>query len=167
MVAFLSLKREAHCAYHSYRKVGFVRVPTSSPALLETEPYRPWVVRHIRYLIHDASEAEGLAQETFILAYRQHETLLDPAALESWHYRIETHTCTDRLLQRERASLPVLRTIWCCNTAGLLIDNSILRRWSRSRRRVLWVSIVSALAILRPMCQALSPDGSQRLRPHF
>ena len=76
----------------------------SSPPLLETEQYRPRVVRYIRYLIHDASEAEDLAQETFIRAYRQQETLRDPAALESWLYRIATHICIDRLRQRARTT---------------------------------------------------------------
>ena len=80
--------------------VGSVRMPASSPPLLETEQHRPRVVRYIRYLIHDASEAEDLAQETFIRAYRQQETLRDPAALESWLYRIATHICIDRLRQR-------------------------------------------------------------------
>ena len=74
----------------------------SSPPLLETEQYRPRVVRFIRYLVHDASEAEDLAQETFIRAYSQQGTLRDPAALESWLYRIATHICIDRLRQRVR-----------------------------------------------------------------
>ncbi len=56
-------------------------MPASSPTLLETEPYRPRIVRYIRYLIHDASEAEDLAQEIFIRAYRQQETLRDPGRL--------------------------------------------------------------------------------------
>jgi RNA polymerase sigma-70 factor (ECF subfamily) len=79
-------------------------MPASSPPLLETEPYRPRIIRYIRYLIHDASEAEDLAQETFIRAYRQQETLRDPAALESWLYRIATHICIDRMRQRARAT---------------------------------------------------------------
>ena len=77
-------------------------MPASSPPLLEIEQYRPRIVRYIRYLIHDASEAEDLAQETFIRAYRQQETLRDPAALESWLYRIATHICIDRLRQRAK-----------------------------------------------------------------
>lgn len=77
-------------------------MPTSSPPPLETEPYRPRIVRYLRYLVRDASEAEDLAQETFIRAYRQQETLRDPAALESWLYRIATHICIDRMRQRAR-----------------------------------------------------------------
>lgn len=77
-------------------------MPASSPPLLEIEQYRPRVVRYIRYLVHDPSEAEDLAQETFIRAFRQRETLRDPAALESWLYRIATHICIDRLRQRAK-----------------------------------------------------------------
>jgi RNA polymerase sigma-70 factor (ECF subfamily) len=79
-------------------------MPATSPPFLETEQYRPRVVRYIRYLIRDVSETEDLAQETFIRAYRQQETLRDPAALESWLYRIATHICIDRLRQRARTT---------------------------------------------------------------
>jgi RNA polymerase sigma-70 factor, ECF subfamily len=79
-------------------------MPASSSPLLETEQYRPRIVRYIRYLIRDASEAEDLAQETFIRAYRQQETLRDPVALESWLYRIATHISIDRLRQRARTT---------------------------------------------------------------
>lgn len=77
-------------------------MPASSPPLLEIEQYRPRIIRYIRYLIHDPSEAEDLAQETFIRAYRQQRTLRDPAALESWLYRIATHICIDRPRQRAK-----------------------------------------------------------------
>ena len=63
-----------------------MRMPTSSPPLLETEPYRARVARYIRYLVHDASDAEDLTQETFMRAYYQQGTLRNPAALESWLY---------------------------------------------------------------------------------
>ena len=81
-----------------------MRMPTSSPPLLETEPYRARVARYIRYLVHDASDAEDLTQETFMRAYHQQGTLRDPAALESWLYRIATHICIDRLRQRARTT---------------------------------------------------------------
>ena len=81
-----------------------MRMPTSSPPLLETEPYRARVARYIRYLVHDASDAEDLTQETFMRAYHQQGTLRNPAALESWLYRIATHICIDRLRQRARTT---------------------------------------------------------------
>jgi RNA polymerase sigma-70 factor (ECF subfamily) len=79
-------------------------MPASSDSLLDTEQYRPRIVRYIRNLLHDASEAEDLAQETFIRARSQQATLRNPSALESWLYRIATHICIDRLRQRNKAN---------------------------------------------------------------
>ena len=77
-------------------------MPTSLSPSQETEQYRVVVTRYIRYLIRDAGEAEDLAQETLIKAYRLRSTLRDPAALESWLYQIATHMSIDRLRQRAR-----------------------------------------------------------------
>jgi RNA polymerase sigma-70 factor (ECF subfamily) len=79
-------------------------MPASSSSLLESEAYRPRLIRYGRHLLHNAAEAEDLAQETLIRAYRQQATLHDPAALESWLYRIATHICIDRLRQRARTT---------------------------------------------------------------
>ncbi len=56
---------------------------TPSPTVDEMEVYRPALTRYLQYLVRDASEAEDLAQETFVRAYRQRSTLRDPAALAS------------------------------------------------------------------------------------
>jgi RNA polymerase sigma-70 factor, ECF subfamily len=79
-------------------------MPASSDTPLDTEQYRARIVRYIRYLLHDASEAEDLAQETFIRVHSQLATLRNASALESWLYRIATHICLDRLRQRTRSS---------------------------------------------------------------
>ncbi len=70
----------------------------------EFEQYRAAVTRYIRYLIRDATEAEDLAQEAFIRAHRQRDTLRDPGALESWLYRIATHVSIDRMRQCAKAA---------------------------------------------------------------
>jgi RNA polymerase sigma-70 factor, ECF subfamily len=67
------------------------------------ERYRDPVTRYIRYLIRNAAEAEDLAQEVFLRAHRQLQTLRDPAALESWLYQIATHVSIDRMRQRAKA----------------------------------------------------------------
>ena len=74
----------------------------------EAEQYRPVVTRYIRYLIRNSAEAEDLAQETFLRAHQQRETLRDPAALESWLYRIATHVSIDRMRQRARSATRTL-----------------------------------------------------------
>ena len=68
------------------------------------ERYRAPVTRYIRYLVRDAGEAEDLAQETFLRAHRQRDTLRDPAALENWLYQIATHLSIDRMRQRAKAA---------------------------------------------------------------
>jgi RNA polymerase sigma factor (sigma-70 family) len=77
-------------------------MPASLSPSQETEQYRARVTRYIRYLVHDTGEAEDLAQETLLKAYRLRNTLRDPAALESWLYQIATHMSIDRLRQRAR-----------------------------------------------------------------
>jgi len=75
----------------------------SSPTVDEIEQHRPAVTRYIRYLVHDAADAEDIAQETLLRAHRQRTSLRDPAALASWLYQIATHVSIDRLRQRARA----------------------------------------------------------------
>jgi len=77
---------------------------TFPPSSNELERYRSAVTRYISYLVRDATEAEDLAQEAFIRAYRQRDTLRDPAALESWLYKIATHVSIDRMRQRVKAA---------------------------------------------------------------
>jgi RNA polymerase sigma-70 factor (ECF subfamily) len=74
-----------------------------SPAIDEVERYRRPITRYLRYLIRNAAEAEDLAQEVFLRAHRQADTLRDPAAFESWLYQIATHVSIDRMRQRAKA----------------------------------------------------------------
>ncbi len=74
-----------------------------SPAFDDLEPYRGPVIRYIRYLVRNAADAEDLAQEVFLRAHQQLQTLRDPAALESWLYQIATHLSIDKMRQRAKA----------------------------------------------------------------
>ncbi len=76
---------------------------TPPAAFDQVERYRAPVTRYIRYLIRNAADAEDLAQEVFLRAHRQLDTLRDPAALESWLYQIATHVSIDRMRQRAKA----------------------------------------------------------------
>ena len=80
------------------------KVPTAITSADEVEQYRPAITRYIRYLIRDSAEAEDLAQETFLRAHQQRETLRDAGALESWLYQIATHISIDRMRQRARSA---------------------------------------------------------------
>jgi RNA polymerase sigma-70 factor, ECF subfamily len=76
--------------------------PVAAPETFEH--YRGALTRYVRYLIRDATEADDLVQEALIRAYRQRDTLRDPAALESWLYQIATHVSIDRMRQRAKAA---------------------------------------------------------------
>ncbi len=77
---------------------------TPAAAHDDFEQYRGALTRYIRYLVRDATDADDLAQEAFIRAHRQRDTLRDPAALESWLYQIATHVSIDRMRQRAKAA---------------------------------------------------------------
>jgi RNA polymerase sigma-70 factor (ECF subfamily) len=71
-----------------------------TPALFET--YYERMCRYIASMIHDPDEAEDLAQETFLRAFQQRDSLRNQEAVIGWLYRIATNVCLDRLRQRAR-----------------------------------------------------------------
>ncbi len=79
---------------------------SKSPDVADTpaffEAYYERVYRYLRSMVHDPAEAEDLAQETFLRAFRERESLNEPGALIAWLYRIATHVALDRLRQRTR-----------------------------------------------------------------
>lgn len=60
------------------------------------------ILRYVRSVVGDATEAEDLTQETFLRAYRARNSLRDPDAVLPWLYSVATHVCLDRLRQRAR-----------------------------------------------------------------
>ena len=71
------------------------------------EAYRPRIVRHIRTLVRNSTDAEDLAQETLLRAHRHLDSLKEPAALGIWLYRIATHVSLDFLRQvSHRSEVP-------------------------------------------------------------
>ncbi len=64
--------------------------------------YYPRVHRYLVSMVHDPVEADDLAQETFLRAFRNSNSLQDAGALSTWLYRIATNVCVDRWRQRAR-----------------------------------------------------------------
>lgn len=60
------------------------------------------IFRYIVNMVRDTAEAEDLTQETFLRAFRRHDSLRDGAAQTAWLYRIATHVSLDRLRQYAR-----------------------------------------------------------------
>ena len=63
------------------------------------EEYGERIRRYILGMVHDATEAEDLTQETFLRVHRKLDTLRDPKTLSVWLYRIATRVCYDRFRQ--------------------------------------------------------------------
>ncbi len=57
---------------------------------------------HCYRIMGSLSEADDMAQETFVRAWRGRSELADPAATRSWLYRIATNACLDALRRRKR-----------------------------------------------------------------
>ncbi len=76
-------------------------VEKAEPASLFTDYYAR-IHRHILSIVRDPAEADDLAQETFIRAYRSYGDLRDTGAQTTWLYRIATNVCLDRWRQRSR-----------------------------------------------------------------
>ncbi len=80
-------------------------MPDSSPIPTDDyERHRAAVTRYIRYVVRNAADAEDLAQEVFLRAHSNRETLRDAQAMESWLFQIATHASIDRMRQRARAA---------------------------------------------------------------
>ncbi len=79
---------------------------SDASALFETCYDR--IYRYVLSLIRDPAEADDLTQETFLRAYRRHDTLHDAGALTTWLYRIAV-TEALQFLRRDRKMRASLR----------------------------------------------------------
>jgi len=74
--------------------------------------YRDRAVRLAAHVLHNSDEAEDVAQEAFVKAFRSLESLADPTRFYPWLCKIVVRVCTDRLRLRRRqvkvASIHVL-----------------------------------------------------------
>ncbi len=71
-----------------------------APAFFEA--HHDQIYRYLQSMVRDPAEAEDLAQESFLRAFRERESLREPGAALGWLYRIATHAALDRLRQRAR-----------------------------------------------------------------
>jgi RNA polymerase sigma-70 factor, ECF subfamily len=71
------------------------------------EPYRHALEVHCYRMLGSAQDAEDLAQETLLRAWRALEQFEPRAQFQTWLYRIATNACLDELERRPRRPEPV------------------------------------------------------------
>ena len=71
------------------------------------EPYRHALEVHCYRMLGSAQDAEDLAQETLLRAWRALERFEPRVQFQTWLYRIATNTCLDELERRTRRPVPV------------------------------------------------------------
>src|SRR5215831_18135932 len=71
------------------------------------EPYRHALEVHCYRMLGTAQDAEDLAQETLLRAWRALERFEPRVQFQTWLYRIATNACLDELERRPRRPVPV------------------------------------------------------------
>ena len=71
------------------------------------EPYRRALEVHCYRMLGSAQDAEDMAQETLLRAWRALERFEPRAQFQTWLYRIATNACLDELERRPRRPEPV------------------------------------------------------------
>jgi len=64
--------------------------------------YQNKIVGYAARMLSDADEAEDVAQEVFIKAYRSLDSFRGDAMFSTWLYRITTNLCIDRMRSKKR-----------------------------------------------------------------
>jgi len=67
------------------------------------ERYQGKMVGYAARMLGDSEEAEDVAQEVFIKAYRSLGNFRGDSAFSTWIYRIATNLCIDRMRKRKRS----------------------------------------------------------------
>lgn len=88
--------------------------------------YQRKLVRLVMRLVRDPAEAEDVAQEAFIKAYRALPNFRGESAFYTWLYRIGVNTAKNWLLSQGRR-MPVMSEILDEDTDGGGNDHSLLR----------------------------------------
>lgn len=74
---------------------------------LLVEPYRHALEVHCYRMLGSAQDAEDLAQETLLRAWRALERFQPRVQFQTWLYRIATNACLDELERRPRRAQPL------------------------------------------------------------
>ena len=65
--------------------------------------YQSRIIAYSMRMLRDNEDAEDVAQETFIKAYRSLDSFRGASSFSTWLYRIATNLCIDRARKRKRS----------------------------------------------------------------
>lgn len=115
--------------------------------------YLPQVYGLCLRLCHSATDAEDLAQETFIRIYRHLGSFDGRASLKTWVFRVTVNLCSSRLSRRRLLTLPV-RSTEDPEEEGVLLVDPERSPESLSLARDAAERIEAALRLLQPNFRA-------------
>jgi RNA polymerase sigma-70 factor (ECF subfamily) len=70
-----------------------------------TERLRPGLRLHCYRMLGSSHDSDDMVQEALLRAWRARGSLVDPARVKPWLYRIATNACLDELARRSRRAL--------------------------------------------------------------
>ena len=133
--------------------------------------YRDRVVRLASHVLHNSREAEDVAQEAFVKAFRQIDQFRGESGFYAWLYRIVINLCLDRMRRKcvtsefplEERALPAHATS-CPDMEKRLVVEQVLDSLSPPMRAALVLREVEGLEYAE-IAQVLNiPVGTVRSR---
>ena len=103
------MDRIAHPVQQSDQRLLLARAQAGDERAFRAlvEPYRHALEVHCYRMLGSAQDAEDMAQETLLRAWRALDRFVPKAQFQTWLYRIATNACLDEIERRPRRPEPV------------------------------------------------------------